>query len=78
MNHRHHERVYSTCSLKQIMKMILTSDQPLQRLWKVNTFPIFKFFFWKFHNSTNQRMVAGATKLAHLVYLIAWFCISHQ
>ena len=41
MNHEYHETFYSTCSLKQIIRRILTSDQPLQRLWKVNTFSIF-------------------------------------
>ena len=78
MNHEHYVMFYSTCSLKQIMRMISTSDQPLQRLWKVNTFSIFIFFFKKCHNSTKQRKVAGANKLAHLVYLIAWFCMSNQ
>ena len=49
MNHKYHETFYSTCSLKQIIRRILTSDQPLQRLWKVNTFSIFiSFFFGNF------------------------------
>ena len=79
MNHKHYETFYLTCSLKQIIRGISTSEQPVQRLWKVNTFSIFIQFFWKFRNSKKkQRMVAGATKLAHLVHLIAWFCMSHQ
>ena len=83
MNHKRHETFYSTFSnnsLKKIIRRILTTDQPLQRLWKVNTFPILIFFFWKLHNSKKkkQRMVAGAIKLAHLAYLTAWFCMSHQ
>ena len=80
MNHKYHETFYSTCSLKQIIRRILTSDQPLQRLWKVNTFSIFiSFFFGNFVTlKKKQRMVAGAIKLAHLVYLIAWFCMSQQ
>ena len=81
MNHKYHETFYSTCSLKQIIRRILTSDQPLQRLWKVNAFSIFiSFFFGNFITlvAKKQRMVAGAIKLAHLVYLIAWFCMSHQ
>ena len=49
MNHKYHETFHSTCSLKQIIRRILTSDQPLQRLWKVKTFSIFiSFFFGNF------------------------------
>ena len=73
MNHKHYETFYSTCSLKQIIRGISTSEKPLQRLWKVNTFSIFIQFFWKFRNSKKS-----ATKLAHLVHLIAWLCMSHQ
>ena len=54
MNHKHFETFYSTCSLKQIIRGISTSEQPLQRLWKVNTFSIFIQFFWKFRNSKKK------------------------
>ena len=59
----------------------MTTDQPLQRLWKVNTFPILIFFFWKLHNSKKkkQRMVASAIKLAQWhTWLHGFVCHTNQ